>query len=290
MASASASLLCFDPDPESTKPNQVKTKKKENSPISNYDTSTNTLIEESHTMHLWHYISQTLLAQNQFTTTILPSTTITPSIISPSAMSKASPLDPFIQTMATPHNNNDTTTNTTLYFGYGSNLWRQQMQNRCPNSTYLGIARLDNFKWIINQRGYANVVEVEETARRKENYSTQVWGLVYSLQPSDEASLDRSEGVPDAYTKEILGCDFWPAVNGDQDGSSKPVNVTGDEPEERDMMVYINRNAVTPSKPKEEYVDRMNMGIRDAVAAGVPEEYVKEVMRKFIPEGKGEEE
>ena len=129
----------------------------------------------------------------------------------------------------------------------------------------------------------------QESMGQKENYSTQVWGLVYSLQPGDEASLDRSEGVPLAYTKETLGCDFWPAVNGDQDGSSKPVNVTGDEPEERDMMVYINRNAVTPSKPKEEDVDRMNMGIRDAVAAGVPEEYVKEVMRKFIPESKDEE-
>ena len=63
----------------------------------------------------------------------------------------------------------------------------------------------------------------------------------------------------------------------------------GKEPEKSDMMVYINRNAVTPSKPKVEYVRRMNMGIRDAVKAGVPEEYVKEVMRKFIPESKDEE-
>jgi hypothetical protein len=174
----------------------------------------------------------------------------------------------------------------------------------------MGIARLDNFRWIINERGYANVVEVEETARQrqnavdqshaafdeesmgqKENYSTQVWGLVYSLQPSDEASLDRSEGVPLAYTKEIIGCEFWPAVDNDhQDGSSKLVDDgIGKEPEKSDMMVYINRNAVTPSKPKVEYVRRMNMGIRDAVKAGVPEEYVKEVMRKFIPESKDEE-
>jgi gamma-glutamylcyclotransferase len=284
---ASASLLCFDPDPESTKPNQIKTKNYETAQYPLRHIHKHSTLKEPHTMHLWHYISQTLLAQNPLTTTILPSTSMTPSV-SPSAMSKASPLDPFIQTMATPHNNNDTTTNTTLYFGYGSNLWRQQMQNRCPNSTYLGIARLDNFKWIINERGYANVVEVEETARRKENYSTQVWGLVYSLQPSDEASLDRSEGVPDAYTKEILGGDFWPAVNGDQDGSSRLVDVTGKQPEGRDMLLYINRNAVTPSEPKVEYVGRMNMGIRDAVAAGVPEKYVKEVMRKFIPESKDE--
>jgi gamma-glutamylcyclotransferase len=49
-------------------------------------------------------------------------------------------------------------------------------------------------------------------------------------------------------------------------------------------LVYINRGAVTPSKPKEEYVYRMNMGIQDAIEKGVPEGYVEEVMRKYIPE------
>jgi gamma-glutamylcyclotransferase len=213
--------------------------------------------------------------------------------------------------MATSDDNN--TTNTTLYFGYGSNLWRHQMHNRCPNSTYLGIARLNNFKWIINERGYANVVEVEEPTRQnaddqsytafdeeatkwKGNYETQVWGLVYSLQASDEARLDRNEGVPFAYAKEMMGCDFWPVNNNHhghedhEDQSSMPAHVTGKKPEKRDMLVYINRNAVTPSEPKEEYVYRMNMGIRDAVKEGVPEGYVMEVMRRFIPEVKGEEE
>jgi gamma-glutamylcyclotransferase len=255
-------------------------------------------------MHLWHYISQTLLAQNHLTTHL---STAAAATTAPGISPSTAPSNPAAHIMAAPDNN---TTNTTLYFGYGSNLWRQQMQDRCPNSTFLGIARLDNFRWIINERGYANVVEVKETARQrqnavdqshaafdeesmgqKENYSTQVWGLVYSLQPSDEASLDRSEGVPLAYTKEIIGCEFWPAVDNDhQDGSSKLVDDgIGKEPEKSDMMVYINRNAVTPSKPKVEYVRRMNMGIRDAVKAGVPEEYVKEVMRKFIPESKDEE-
>jgi gamma-glutamylcyclotransferase len=134
------------------------------------------------------------------------------------------------------------------------------------------------------------------TTTRKETYESQVWGLVYSLQPSDEARLDRNEGVPFAYAKEMMGCDFWPVNNNHhghedhEDQSSMPAHVTGKKPEKRDMLVYINRNAVTPSKPKEEYVYRMNMGIRDAVKEGVPEGYVREVMRRFIPEVKGEEE
>ena len=109
--------------------------------------------------------------------------------------------------------------------------------------------------------------------------------MVYSLQPSDEARLDRNEGVPVAYDKESLECDFWAAVNG-----SQPANVTGEEPEKVDMLVYINRDAVTPSQPKREYVYRMNMGIRDAVKEGVPEGYVESVMRRFIPEMEDEGE
>jgi len=49
------------------------------------------------------------------------------------------------------------------------------------------------------------------------------------------------------------------------------------------MLVYINRKQVTDSKPKDEYVYRMNMGIKDAVKEGVPQEYVDQTMRPFIP-------
>ena len=51
------------------------------------------------------------------------------------------------------------------------------------------------------------------------------------------------------------------------------------------MLVYIDRERTAPSEPKEEYVYRMNKGIDDALALGVPKKYVDEVMRKFIPEG-----
>lgn len=80
----------------------------------------------------------------------------------------------------------------TLYFGYGSNLWKSQMLSRCPTSEYLGIARLDNYRWIINDRGYANVVSTVNGTTSKE----VVWGLVYRLQKSDEEHLDINEGVP----------------------------------------------------------------------------------------------
>ena len=188
----------------------------------------------------------------------------------------------------------------TLYFGYGSNLWLHQMQLRCPTSQYLGVARLPNYRWIINDRGYANVVEREDTAEAEDQTAAQaaaeadnsntatdaVYGLLYSLLPLDEARLDVNEGVPEAYTKETLGVDFWASDPRVEDGW---VDVSGPA-QGRDALVYIDRKRVMESRPKKEYVYRMNMGIRDAVKMGVPRGYVDAVMRKFIPdEGEGRE-
>jgi gamma-glutamylcyclotransferase len=170
--------------------------------------------------------------------------------------------------------------NSTAYFGYGSNLWRHQMRSRCPTSEYLGIARLNNFRWIINERGYANVVQIphNETSQslQPKAYEDEVWGLVYTLYEKDEARLDRNEGVPVAYTKELVACDFWEA-------SGATANIP-ETPKEVSMLVYINRNQTEPSAPKHEYIYRMNMGIKDALKEGVPKGYVDKVMRPFIPD------
>jgi len=173
-----------------------------------------------------------------------------------------------------------TDSNATLYFGYGSNLWQHQMQQRCPTSKYLGIARLNGYRWIINERGYANVVKIAKDADEKHSYKDEVWGLVYSLQAEDEEDLDGNEGVPIAYTKEDLEVDFWRARDG------KKPKVT-EKPQQVEMLVYINRKQVTSDKPKHEYIYRMNMGIKDAVKEGMPEKYVEQVIRKFIPEAGG---
>lgn len=168
--------------------------------------------------------------------------------------------------------------NTTLYFGYGSNLWQHQMEQRCPTSKYLGVARLNDYRWIINSRGYANVVEIQEeltmqdsAAASGKKYMNEVWGLVYSLEEADEKRLDRNEGVPVAYTKEVLEVDFWDKMSGKK------------RPEKSRQLVYINRNLTEPDEPMEEYVYRMNMGIKDALKEGVPKGYVDAVMRRFIP-------
>ncbi|KAF1361036.1 hypothetical protein EJ07DRAFT_164638 [Lizonia empirigonia] len=153
----------------------------------------------------------------------------------------------------------------TIYFGYGSNLWQHQMAVRCPTSSYLGVARLAHHTWLINSRGTPTWCRA---ARRRAATRTP--------------RLDRNEGVPVAYTKEMIACEFWPSTGGDRVDTGAPPFET------REMLVYIDRNRTTPDKPREEYVYRMNQGIKDAVRMGVPEKYVANVMREYIPEGDNE--
>lgn len=177
------------------------------------------------------------------------------------------------------------------------------MAKRCPTSSYLGVARLNDYRWQINSRGYANVVPVsapsnstvsvgeeegeEEEEGKKESqtpYTDVVYGLVYALEAADEARLDRNEGVPEAYTKEMLVTDFWPVSETGEEGEEGKWVDVGATPKRKDMLVYIDRKRTVDDAPKTEYVYRMNMGIRDAVRLGVPREYVEKVMRRFVPE------
>lgn len=144
------------------------------------------------------------------------------------------------------------------------------MESRCPTSVYIGVGRLLDYRWMINDRGYANVVYAPGT-------DSHVYGHVYRLAPSDERALDRNEGVPFAYTKEILSVELWVLQD-----NGIPGNVKG-RPEKREMLVYIDRKRIEDDRPKEEYIHRMNMGIEDGVKHGIPNEYFDRVLRPVIP-------
>ena len=72
--------------------------------------------------------------------------------------------------------------------------------------------------------------------------------------------------------------DFWES----EDGKAVDVSCQGTK---KDVLVYIDRKRVADNDPQEEYIHRMNMGIKDAVSgAGIPFAYVQKVLRPFIPE------
>jgi len=182
----------------------------------------------------------------------------------------------------------------TLYFAYGSNLHLEQMARRCPNSTYIGRAILNDFRWQINERGYANVVS---------DKSDIVHGLVYELDGDDEACLDRNEGVAiRCYSKAYYPVSLFPPSpllyrrpvkwivenGGPQSILESAGEAGGDTKEglsrlESDVLVYVSFDFVTDSKPRDEYIDRINFGIADAVALGADDCFFDKTVRHYIP-------
>lgn len=215
------------------------------------------------------------------------------------------------------------TSDATLYFVYGSNLSFSQMGLRCPDSRFQGRASLHNYRFQINQRGYAKVIP---------DPSSFVEGLCYSLNVRDEGRLDRNEGVPWAYQKVVLDVALFPPaekgglrgrrimeiveerkkrsqetlealMDGEEEGDRANAEVpatnaaeaaaevpgmsTEPVPEPAKALVYLSDVYTTPDRPWDEYITRMELGLQEALDLGVSQTYVDNEVRPFLVEGKG---
>ncbi len=112
-------------------------------------------------------------------------------------------------------------------------------------------------KWIINVRGYANIIPSKKDI---------VYGFVFELTQADERKLDKFEGKQ--YERLNIRFEFA-TVN-------KGSTVTA--------LAYIDTERKEIDVPKDEYVDRINMAIKDGLKEGIPKEYFDEYIRPFIPE------
>lgn len=83
-----------------------------------------------------------------------------------------------------------------LYFAYGSNLNKHQMEYRCPDAIPLGRAEVTHHKLLFrgNSRGFG-VATIEREVGRK------VLGGLWAVSKQDLVSLDRYEGYPRLYTR-----------------------------------------------------------------------------------------
>ena len=141
---------------------------------------------------------------------------------------------------------------TNYYFGYGSNLSKDQMFVRCPDSSYLTSGRLSDYSWFINTRGYASV---------RQNLNDFVLGEIFTLSDKDIELLDIYESVAEGmYEKFMMSVKT-------QSGFI-------------DCLVYIATDKEI-GQPQAEYIERINVGIK---SANLPSDYIKKSIRPFIPE------
>ena len=83
----------------------------------------------------------------------------------------------------------------TLYFAYGSNINLDQMSYRCPDAQVVGPVELEGYELLFRRGGFATIAPKE---------GETVIGLLWSITPECERSLDRYEGYPRFYDKRMV--------------------------------------------------------------------------------------
>ena len=131
------------------------------------------------------------------------------------------------------------------YFAYGSNMNTAQVKERCSDHKVVGTGSLDGFRFIINSRGVATVIPMENRS---------VLGVIYEISESDEANLDANEGVDyGTYLKEQVHVQ------------------TGNEI--RDCLIYIAADSEL-GRPRPGYLQKILGGAEAFNLAG---EYIEEL-------------
>ena len=89
------------------------------------------------------------------------------------------------------------------YFAYGSNMNKEQMTERCPESKELGEGFIKNYKIDFTKHskkrkgGVADIVYSE---------GEMVCGVIYAISETDLAKLDGFEGYPTSYSRKSITC------------------------------------------------------------------------------------
>ncbi|MBV9260300.1 MAG: gamma-glutamylcyclotransferase [Pseudolabrys sp.] len=139
----------------------------------------------------------------------------------------------------------------TLYFAYGSNLSRAGMQRRCPGAVPVGVAVLDNHRFIVGIDGWGSVVR---------SPGAYVHGVVWRITPRDRAALHAYELLD----KGLYDVRMVPVRQKTEFGARRV-----------SAMTYILRRQ-TPGIPKPGYVEMIAACARNW---NFPEDYVRSIER-----------
>lgn len=149
-----------------------------------------------------------------------------------------------------------------LYIAYGSNINLEQMAHRCLNSKIVSKEMLKGYE--LEFRGVATIVP---------NDKSEVPILIWEIDGRDEHSLDRYEGFPNLYRKELF-----------------EIEVDG---EKKECMAYLmNKGQISP--PTSYYYNVINQGyeangmdtsyLRAALERSVCEQYFDEIQDEELDE------
>lgn len=138
-----------------------------------------------------------------------------------------------------------------LYIAYGSNMNLEQMAYRCPTARVKGVGKIAGWKLTFRGADGSAVATIEPCKKG------EVPVLLWEIEPSDEVALDRYEGYPWLYRKEIIPVIF--------------------ENEAIEAMAYIMNEGRPIGTPSPRYYETIRQGYE---SAGLDEEYLKKACIK----------
>ena len=134
------------------------------------------------------------------------------------------------------------------YFAYGANLNFYGMHSRCPGHLPRCIAYIENYKLVF--RGVASIEQAN---------GQRVYGAMYLLDESHMDALDRFEGYPRLYRREIM-----------------PIRKAGNNHHTEAWVYLMNPDKYGYSAPCGGYLETILDGCRDW---NIPEFYLKQIIK-----------
>ena len=142
---------------------------------------------------------------------------------------------------------------TRLYIAYGSNLNLPQMKYRCPTAKVVGAGEVKGYELLFRGGSRGAVATIEPL----EGSSVPV--LLWKIRPQDELALDRYEGYPNFYRKEMMEVELI----------GKPVGA----------MVYIMNDGREFGAPSDFYLHTIAEGYE---TAGFDTDFLDQAVEKSI--------
>lgn len=141
----------------------------------------------------------------------------------------------------------------TLYIAYGSNLNLPQMTFRCPTAKVVGASEIKGYELLFRGGRKGAVATMEPL----EGGSVPV--LLWKIRRGDEQALDRYEGYPHFYRKEMMEVEL--------NGKTVP------------GMVYVMNDGHELGAPSDFYLNTILEGYK---AAGFDTDFLDQAVEKSI--------
>jgi gamma-glutamylcyclotransferase (GGCT)/AIG2-like uncharacterized protein YtfP len=82
-----------------------------------------------------------------------------------------------------------------FYIAYGSNMWKQQMEMRCPDAQLITTGEIDGYRLLFKGSLTGSYATIEP----EDGHKVPVY--IWAITADDERALDRYEGFPTFYYK-----------------------------------------------------------------------------------------